>query len=162
MNDNQSFDYDYAQVDADGATVIQTEQKERVFLGILGALVGCLLGGVLIVVLGAMGYIASISGFVMGICALKGYILLGKKISVKGIVITAVLMIVTVYISHMISYGFAVAEVFEVDIFTGISAVPMLLAEDAIDAGMYYKDLAMLYVFTALGAAPTVKNYLKR
>ena len=62
----------------------------------------------------------------------------------------------------MVSYGLAVAEVFEVDKITGISAVHMLLGEGAIDSGYYFKDLIMLYLFTALGAVPTIKNYLKR
>lgn len=139
----------------------QKNEKENVLLGTIGALAGCLIGTALIIVLSMMGYVASISGLVMGICALKGYALLAKKMSVKGLVITAILMIAMVYLSHIVSYGIAVAEVFEVDIITGTFAVPMLLAEEGINAGMYYKDLIMLYVFTALGAVPTIKNYLK-
>ena len=38
------------------------------------------------------GYIASISGVVMGVCALKGYQILGKKMSLKGIIICVILI----------------------------------------------------------------------
>lgn len=157
-NEEMKMEYDYAQT----VSVPQEEIKENVFLGIIGAFVGSLIGAICIVLLGQFGYIASICGVVMGICALKGYALLGKRMSVKGLIISIILMIIMVYLSNMVSYGLAVAEVFEVDKITGISAVHMLLGEGAIDSGYYFKDLIMLYLFTALGAVPTIKNYLKR
>lgn len=157
-DEEMKMEYDYAQT----VSVPQEEIKENVFLGIIGAFVGSLIGAICIVLLGQFGYIASICGVVMGVCALKGYALLGKRMSVKGLVISIILMIIMVYLSNMVSYGLAVAEVFEVDKITGISAVHMLLGEGAIDSGYYFKDLIMLYLFTALGAVPTIKNYLKR
>lgn len=153
-------DYNYASEYS--SVKLQSEVKENVLLGTVGALIGCIIGAVLIVVLSYMGYMASISGLVMGICALKGYTLLGKKMSVKGIVITAVLMIVTVLVSHMVGWGLAVAEVYEVDVLTATLAIPMLLEEGAIEMGIFVKDLLMLYAFTALGAVPTIKDYLKK
>ena len=156
----QTLDYDYASEYVE--VKVQSELKENVFLGTVGAFVGCIIGAILIVVLSYMGYMASISGLVMGICALKGYTLLGKKMSVKGIVITAVLMIVTVLVSHMVSWGLVVAEYYEVDIITATLAVPMLVEEGAIEMGIFVKDLLMLYGFTALGAVPTIKDYLKK
>jgi len=93
---------------------------------------------------------------------LKGYCLLAKGISTKGIVASAVIMIIMVYLSNMFSYGLAVAEVAEVDIITGFLSVPELVSEGMIEGGAYYKDLVMLYIFTALGAVPTIKDYLKK
>lgn len=136
--------------------------KERVLLGAIGALVGCIIGAVCIVLLGQFGYIASICGVIMGICALKGYRILAGGISLKGIIITVIFMIIMVFLSNMISYGLAVAEVYEVDMLTGICATPYLVAEGAIEASAYYKDLGMLYLFTALGAVPTIKDQFKR
>lgn len=136
-------------------------RKERFLLGAIGALVGCIIGAVCIVLLGQFGYIASICGVVMGFCALNGYRILSGGMSLKGIIVSVVFMIIMVFLSNMISYGLAVAEVFEVDMITGTFAVPELIKEGAIEAGMYYKDLGMLYLFTALGAWPTVKNFFK-
>lgn len=141
---------------------VSQPQKERVALGIVGAFVGTLIGAACIVLLGQLGYIASISGIVMGFCALKGYQILGKQISVKGIVICAILMIVMVYLSNWFTYALAVAEVYEVDIATSFNSVPMLIREGEIEGGMYYKDLVMLYIFTALGAVPTMRNHFKK
>lgn len=138
------------------------EQKERVLAGIVGAFIGSLIGAVCIVLLNQFGFIASFSGVIMGVSALKGYQLLGKQISIKGIVICAVLMIIMVYLSNWFSYALAVSEVYEADITTSFLAVPALLKEGVIENGAYYKDLIMLYIFTALGAVPTVKERMKR
>ncbi|MGF0033939.1 hypothetical protein ACQRBN_13400 [Bariatricus sp. SGI.154] len=113
-------------------------------------------------ILGQFGYIASICGVIMGICTLKGYSLLAKGISMKGLVISAVIMIIMVYLSNMFSYGLAVAEVAEVDIVSALLAVPSLVSEGIIETGTYYKDLVMLYIFTGIGAVPTIRDYLKK
>lgn len=138
------------------------QQRERVGLGILGAFVGTLIGAACIVLLGQFGYIASLSGVIMGICALKGYQILAKEISVKGIIVCAVLMIIMVYLSNWFSYALAVAEVYEADILTSFCAVPTLIGEGAIEKGMYFKDLIMLYIFTALGAVPAVRDKMRQ
>lgn len=152
-----NMEYSYAE----GNIATPLMAKERVFLGTLGALAGALIGTICIVVLGQFGYIASICGVVMGACAMGGYQLLGKKMSKKGIIITIVIMLVMVYLSNWISYAIAVADVAEVDFMTAFLATPSLVSEGLIDAGAYYKDLVMLYIFTAFGAVPTIKKYFK-
>ena len=136
--------------------------KERVLLGIIGAFLGSLIGAICIVLLNQFGYIASICGVVMGICTFKGYVLLGKKMSIKGLIFSGIIMLVMVYFSNMVSYGLAVAEYYQVDILTGTFAVNYLIVEGGIDAAAYVKDLFMLVVFTAIGAVPTVKERFKQ
>lgn len=160
-NGTETVNYEY-ETNYSAAPNVQEASKERVVLGIIGAFAGTLIGAVCIVLLGQWGYIASISGVIMGFCALKGYQILGKGFSVKAIVICAVLMIVMVYLSNWATYALLVAEVYEVDAITSFMSVPMLLSEGAIDSGMYYKDLGMIYLFTALGAVPTLKDHFKR
>lgn len=160
-NGTETVNYEY-DANYSAAPNVQEAPKERVVLGIIGAFAGTLIGAVCIVLLGQWGYIASISGVIMGFCALKGYQILGKGFSVKAIVICAVLMIVMVYLSNWATYALLVAEVYEVDAITSFRSVPMLLSEGAIDSGMYYKDLGMIYLFTALGAVPTLKDHFKR
>lgn len=160
-NGTETVNYEY-DANYSAAPNVQEAPKERVVLGIIGAFAGTLIGAVCIVLLGQWGYIASISGVIMGFCALKGYQILGKGFSVKAIVICAVLMIVMVYLSNWATYALLVAEVYEVDAITSFMSVPMLLSEGAIDSGMYYKDLGMIYLFTALGAVPTLKDHFKR
>lgn len=97
----------------------------------------------------------------MGVCALKGYQICGKKMSLKGIIICVILMLLMVYISNWFSYAVAVAQVYKADIVSSFLAVPELIKEGAIESGAYYKDLLMLYVFTAIGAVPVIKNQIK-
>ena len=66
----------------------QKKKRENIAAGIVGAFLGTLLGVVCIVIIDQMGYVASVSGFVMAICALKGYELLGGTLSKKGAVIS--------------------------------------------------------------------------
>ncbi len=56
---------------------MKPERKENVLAGLVGAFLGSLIGVACIVGIGQMGYVASISGLVMAVCAIKGYSLLG-------------------------------------------------------------------------------------
>ena len=50
---------------------------------------------------------------------------------------------------------------YKADIVSSFLVVPELIKEGAIESGAYYKDLLMLYVFTAIGAVPVIKNQIK-
>ena len=162
QNDIEIQEYTYGETDEMPETsAVEKDVKEKVALGFIGALVGSVIGAVCIVLLGQLGYIASICGVVMGFCAIKGYRLLAGKLSVKGIVISIVLMIVMVYLSNWVSYALAVAEVYETGFFTAFINVHYLISEGAITAFDYFKEVGMLYIFTALGAVPTVRDQFK-
>lgn len=132
--------------------------KENVLMGLVGALLGSLIGVICTVVIGQLGYVAAISGVVMGICAIKGYQILGHGFSGKAIVICVVVIIVMVYVSHWISVAFIVAEGYGIGFGEGFSLVHTLLNEGFLDGTTYWTQLAMLYVFTALGAVPTLRK----
>lgn len=53
------------------------KRPENVVAGVVGAFLGTLLGVVCTVVIGQLGYVASVSGLIMAVGALKGYELLG-------------------------------------------------------------------------------------
>ena len=157
-NEEQTTNYEYA---PNVNQITAAEVKEKVAGGILGAFLGTLIGAICIVLVNQFGYIASISGVVMGVCALKGYQILGKKMSLKGIIICVILILLMVYISNWFSYAVAVAQVYKADIVSSFLVVPELIKEGSIESGAYYKDLLMLYVFTAIGAVPVIKNQIK-
>ena len=140
----------------------QKQQKhENVIGGIVGAVLGSLIGVLCMVVLAQLQFVASISGVVLAICALKGYEILGGKLTRKGIVISVIVMIFMTYAGHQIEYGIAIAQAFDVDIFTGILNVSNLLREEMLDVSSYWTNLFMLYAFTVLGAVPTVRKALQ-
>lgn len=137
------------------------EKKENVIAGIVGAFLGTLIGLICIVVVDQLGYMASISGVVMGVCAIKGYQLLAGKMSLKGIVISTVLMICVVYVSQQLSWAIDAADILNIDVFSAFRLIPVMISQGSIDGGVYIKDLFMLYAFTALGAVPTIWNTIK-
>ncbi|MDD3219425.1 MAG: hypothetical protein PHC41_06225 [Lachnospiraceae bacterium] len=138
-----------------------SQKKENVVAGIVGALLGSLVGAIAIVILGQLGYVAALSGVVMGICALKGYELLAGKLSRKGIVISVIIMLIMVFVGHRVDWAITVASYFEVDFFTAFNGITQLIQEQYIEAGSYYTGLVMVYLFAVAGAVPTIINSVK-
>ncbi len=136
-------------------------KSENVIGGIVGALLGSLLGVLSIIVFSQMGYVAVLSGVILAICTLKGYELMGGKLSKKGIVISIILMIVMTYVGDRIDWAIVIARELEVDSLTAFQVFPELLAYGGIDMGGYISNLVMQYLFVLLGAIPTVINTMK-
>jgi hypothetical protein len=63
---------------------VQTEIKENVLAGIVGAFLFSLVGGALWFILYMVGFIAGISGLVGVVCAVKGYSFFSKKKALRG------------------------------------------------------------------------------
>lgn len=136
-----------------------SKKKGNVVAGIVGALLGSLIGVAAIVIIGQLGYVAAISGLVMGVCTLKGYELLGGKLDKVGIALSCLFMLLMVYAGNNLDWALAVVDAFEgVNVFDAFSTVPMLVAEEVIPASDYWMNMAMVYIFTILGAFPTIKN----
>ena len=90
----------------------QPQKQEKVIPGVIGAIVGALLGGASIVLLSQLGYIASISGFLIAFLALKGYEWLGGRLTTKGIVLSIVLCLIVPMLSYMMSIAIAITQEF--------------------------------------------------
>lgn len=136
----------------------QAQKKDNVAAGAVGALAGSLAGVLCIVILSRLGYVAALSGIIMAVCALKGYELLGGKLTKKGIAISVLIMIVMTYLGDRIDWAIVAMSGLGVDFFTGFRVIPDLLSEGMIDGGAYWGNLALLYVFMLLGAVPGVMN----
>jgi len=134
---------------------------ENVVLGTVGALLGALVGAALIAILAKIGYVASISGVVMAYLSLFLYTKFAGKLSVKGIIISIVIMVITVFVTEWLVYSIAFyKELKEYGYTLGdiVKGLPDLL--DLADAkGGFVKDVLMVYAFTALGAVPQIKNF---
>ncbi len=133
-----------------------TQKKENVVAGIVGALLGSLIGVVCIVILSQLGYVAALSGVVMAVCTLKGYELLGGKLSNKGIVICVVLMLFMTFFGDRVDWAIVVARELEVDFVTAFQAISLLLEEEIIESSAYWGNLVLLYLFALIGLIPTV------
>lgn len=147
-------------------TIIQgnpeiTEKQENVFLGIIGALLGGILGGASIVLLGQVGMVAAISGVVLAFCTLKGYELLGKKLSKQGLLICLVVMLVMPYLADRISWTLVIVEELQLQFGDAFKYVHDVVEEYELQSD-YWKDLLLIYGFTALGAFSIVKQAFKQ
>ena len=146
-----------------GQQRLQEQQKpENLVGGLVGALLGSLVGVLAIVLLDQLGYVAAISGLVMGVCTLKGYELLGGKLSKKSIIVCVVVMVLMVYVGNRICWTVAVMQAFDAGFGESFRAVPALIEAEAIETGAYYVGLVLDYLFTALGAVPTMLSAMKK
>ncbi|MCM1040443.1 MAG: hypothetical protein NC434_14085 [Ruminococcus sp.] len=136
-------------------------KNENLIGGIVGAFLGSLLGVLCIVVCGQLGRVAAISGVILAVCTIKGYEMLGGKLTKKGVFISVIMMLVMTYVGNQIDWGLLIVREFEVDIFTGVRYVPVLLNEGVIESSVYWMNLIMLYAFMLLGAIPTVRSTVK-
>ena len=146
--------------------IAEDEIPENVFGGIIGAIVGTIPGIALMIILGQIGYVASIAGFVMAAGALYGYKLLGKKTSVKGVVISIVIMIAMIYLGERISWTISLvrelSEYFEdVSFMAVFTSFHGLLGELEVGS-QFLVDLLMVYGFSVLGAFSTIKKAFSR
>lgn len=143
------------------ATKQKQNKSENLIGGIVGALLGSVIGAVCIIFFSQLGRIAVISGFVMAICTLKGYELLGGKLTKKGFVIGSILMVAMTYVGDRLDWAIMVAREFETDLFTAYQSIPALIEADIIEIGNYGLNLAMLYLFTIAGAGSVIYYFVK-
>ena len=146
-------------------TTVATPQKENMITGIVGALLGAALGAIVIILLGQLGFVASISGWILAVCTFKGYELLGRRLSLKGALICLILILVTPYFADRLNIALmlykeigdnsvAISEIY--------AAIPALIKEGYIIQSEYIKSLLLLYVFAAIGAFGTVRDLFRK
>ena len=147
------------------------EQRENMIAGLAGAFLFSLAGAAVYFLLYMIGYIASISGLIGVVCAIKGYAIFAKKESIKGIIIASVIallvMVVAWYFS--ISYeiydsyqsGFANGEVdFTLSFMESVRVTPEFLGVPEVGAA-YFKDLALSLLFCVIGSGGYIFNKIK-
>ena len=144
----------------------QEQKKENIVGGIVGAFLGSLLGVLCIVILSRLGYVAALSGAVMAVGVLKGYELLGGKLTKKGIVISCVIMLIMTYIGDKLDWaivlltdGHGADEGY--NLFECYRLIPCAISEGYIEAASYVGNLLMIYLFLLLGAVPAILSKVR-
>ncbi len=138
---------------------------ENIPLGVIGALIGAVLGGASIILFGKLGYVSALSGAILAFCTLKGYELLAKGLSKKGIAVCIVLMLVTPFVTDWLDWAMAVQEAYaeyNLTLSEASAVIPALMADGAIAMSDYLINLGMIYLFVVLGGFYTVKKALKK
>ena len=134
-------------------------EESNPMLGTIGALVGSLLGVFAIVVLGQIGYVAIVSGIVMGFGTFVGYAKLGGSMDLKGIIISVLIMIVMIYIGNRINWAlYIIRAIPDVSFTKAFFNLGTVIRKSAEFASKYYQSLLMDYIFCAIGAFYFVKQ----
>ena len=137
------------------------EKKENLPLGLIGAVIGILLGSVLWVLIGQIGFIAGIAGYAIVCCGMRGYQLLGKKLSKTGIIICIVLSFLAIIGAEVVSLGITayreLSEYYSLTLGESFSLLPELLKEPEL-VGAVAKDLAIGYILSIWASYSSVKN----
>ncbi|MCM1190166.1 MAG: hypothetical protein NC541_12825 [bacterium] len=149
-------------------TVIQQkdQKRENIVGGIVGAFLGSLLGVLCIIVLSRLGYVAALSGVVMAVGVLKGYELLGGKLTKKGIVLSVLIMLFMTYLGDRLDWAIALltsgggAEA-GYNIFECYQLVPYAIEMELIELSSYVANLLLIYAFLLLGAIPTILSRVR-
>lgn len=136
-------------------------RRESVAAGIVGALLGSLVGAAAIVLVSRLGYVASVTGLVMAVCTLLGYEKLGGKLTKKGVVICSVIMLAMTYVANQIDWAILVMQEVGITFFEAYQSISLLLDYEAIEASVYWGNLALVYVFLLLGAVPMIISKLR-
>ncbi len=137
------------------------QRKENVLLGLIGAIVGVLLGSVLWIVIGQIGFIAGIAGFAIVFGGMKGYELLGGRLSKAGIVICVLLSLLTIigaeFVSIVIALYQELSKLYAVTIQDVVAWIPDLMKEPEV-AGGVAKDLIVGYALAIWASFANVKS----
>ena len=131
------------------------DSKENVLLGLIGAIIGVLLGSILWVIIGQVGFIAGIAGYAIVFCGMKGYAKLGGSLSKTGIVICIILSILPIVAAEMASLKVTADRELH-----GLYTMAELLAEPEI-IGIVIKDLAVGYILSIWASYSSIKNIWK-
>jgi len=134
-------------------------QKENVLLGTVGAFIGAIIGGAVTLFIARLGYVAFYAGFILGICVVKGYEILGKKFSKLGAVISSILLLVTVVLVHQFDYALEAVKQLGLDFSDGFDLINSLVLNGEAPE-KYFFNFFMLAVFTIIGGGVAIGSAL--
>ncbi len=93
-------------------SALQYNKKGNLFLGVIGAIAGSLVGVGLWVLIGQIGFVAGIAGFIMLKLALSGYQKLGGPLDKKGAVTCLFITAAMVLGANLLDYAVSMARVY--------------------------------------------------
>ena len=91
----------------------------------------------------------------------KGYELLARRFSMKGVVVSVLVILVMTFIANQLDWAIALANFYGVSVFDTLPHVHELLAEGYIDSGTYYLNLVLVYLFSGIASVVWIVGALK-
>lgn len=139
--------------------------KDNIFLGVVGAIFGALIGSLLWILIGQVGFIAGIAGYAIVYCSIKGYGMLGKFISKRGIAICVVLSLCMICVSEYVSLGITIYREIQTDYYMTIldafKLIPHLMQDNEVKVELM-KNLVIGYGLAAWASFSFVKSLWRK
>lgn len=135
-------------------------REENFLLGIVGAVIGVIIGGAVAFFVARLGYVSVLAGIALGFCTIKGYEILGKKLTKKGVLVSAILMVLTVLLVNQLDYILFLMDEYSLPFDVSWS----LFNEETFKGNFpenYFLELGKLAVFTLGGAWISVQSALE-
>ncbi|MBP5401990.1 MAG: FUSC family protein [Treponema sp.] len=118
----------------------------------LFTLLGALVGSIAWILIGALGYIASIAGFAISICAFVGYDLSKSKYTKTGVIITIVSIALAFFFAQYVGLYIVFAkELPEMNVLSFVLLTPIIFKEPEIISAVL-RDTGLGLLFIVLGA----------
>ncbi len=154
------------QFDLDTATEGQGG-KSNILLGIIGAIIGAALGGIIWIAIGEFGFIAGLAGYLMMLFSIKGYQILSGFLDKKGQIISLIIAFVMIFVANYMSYALSYLDYFYdstysySNIVASIKEVPEFLQLDDIK-GSFLRDLGIGYLLSIWAGYRLIVSVLRR
>jgi len=159
--ENNGFEQPQSTAVTEATAIIEEKPRENALLGILGAFIFSLAGGIVYFLLYQVGYLAALSGIVAVVCAMYGYKIFAKGESKKGVVIAVIMSFITIILAW---YGCLAKDVYDVyaqayqngevdyavTFGTAFSNAYIFLDEEDV-ARQYFADLAVSLFLSVVG-----------
>lgn len=142
------------------ATNERSEKPENIGAGIVGALLGALIGVVAWCVVYQLGFIVSIIGYLMVVCAIKGYEKFAGNLSKKGLWIAVAISIVMLFAAEFTCLVIEIynnVNVFGYTVLDSIRLAPTFLSEPEV-IGYVVKDIAIGLIFMIVASTQYIKS----
>ena len=146
------------------------EEENRLFAnapnnylqGICGALVGGVVGAALVIALYFMEYVASISAIIAVMLGAFLYRKFGGKPNAVMIVIVSVISHIFILIGYYAAVIIDIISEFSLDFGSAVELLNLNLAENPEFSKLFYTNLALLLVFTALGIGVMIFSLVRQ
>ena len=135
------------------------ENEPKPLRGFLGALLGALVSGAVIVLLPRLGLMPAFGGILVAFLVFIGYRLLNKNMTKIGVGVCIMFTLITPYVAHQAIQAIWIME--NVKEYEGIAMnmsfmetfffVPIAIELDIVNVIEYFMGLLRLYLFTAVG-----------
>ena len=148
-------EYGKAELTIKNRSYSKSEKGENVVTGIVGALLGSFIGVIAIVLIGQLGYVSVFAGLIMGVCTVKGYAILGGKLSKKGALISVIIMFAMTYVAAILDACVYIIRQ-DSEAMAYLEGLIPLIAKAIFTESNSIVEFVKLLAFTLIGAIPAM------